>query len=330
MSSGSGAGGNRDDVEQARAPLDDLAHDLQRRRVDAGGVSYAEIAVRIGRLRQERGLSPEQARVARSSVFDAFREGRSRLNADLVADIALALGDDDEAAERWRRRVLDAQHGGTDTTTGADRGDEVPAVVDPRPRRVLVGALAAGAVFLNLFAGVTAQRFELPVFLDMIGTATVAIVLGPWHGVAVGVVTNLLGTLTTSPETLLFALVNAAGALVWGYGIRRMGRRRPYLRFAVVSLCAGLACALVALPLNALLYGWPPDGDTAALSVLFASAGAGRDAALLGAEVSASLLDKLLAGFAGLLIAAALAPARLWTDATDPLAPFRHPSDGAS
>lgn len=319
--------GNRDDVEQARAPLDDLARDLQRRRVDAGGVSYAEIAVRIGRLRQERGLSPEQARVARSSVFDAFREGRSRVNADLVADIARALGDDDESAERWRRRVLEAQHGGRDAAPGAERGAEAPVDVDPRPRRALVGALAAGAVFLNLFAGVTAQRFELPVFLDMIGTATVSIVLGPWYGVAVGIVTNLLGTLTTSPETLLFALVNAAGALVWGYGVRRVAGRRPYLRFAAVSLCAGLACALVALPVNALLYGWPPDGDTAALSALFVSAGVGRDAALLSAEVSASLLDKMLAGFVGLVIAAALAPARLWTDATDPLAPFRGRSD---
>ncbi len=71
--------------------LDALVLDLRRLRIVRGGASYAELATRIQALREVRGLAPAAARVARSSVFDAFQLGRVRLNAELVADIVRAL-----------------------------------------------------------------------------------------------------------------------------------------------------------------------------------------------------------------------------------------------
>ncbi|TFD89904.1 hypothetical protein [Cryobacterium serini] len=91
------------------ATLDGLVDDLQRLRMAVGDVSYAEIAARIARRRVVQGMSPAAARVARSSVFDAFGTGRRRINAELVAEIVRALGADDATAEVWRRRFLEAR-----------------------------------------------------------------------------------------------------------------------------------------------------------------------------------------------------------------------------
>ena len=105
-----------------------------------------------------------------------------------------------------------------------------------------------GSVGLNLFGTAVAGELRLPVYLDMIGTATAAFALGPWYGLAVGVSTNLLAALITSPETMLFGLVNAAGAVLWGYGIRRFAHTIP--RFVVLNLVVALVCTLIAAPLN--------------------------------------------------------------------------------
>ncbi|MDN5632399.1 hypothetical protein, partial [Kocuria sp.] len=77
---------------------DDIARGLHRLRSEAGGISYARITQRIERARRERGVDEYSARLARSTVYDAFRSGRTRLSADLVEEIVLALGVDAEAA----------------------------------------------------------------------------------------------------------------------------------------------------------------------------------------------------------------------------------------
>ncbi len=339
MSGESATAGDGAASTSSTARLDDVTRDLQRLRLDAGGISYAEIALRVGRLREARGLSPERARVARSSVFDAFREGRARLNADLVADIAAALGADAADADAWRRRVAAAQAGvpapePSTPTPGDQRLAPTPPptasiALDPDPgadpwlRRALVGTLLAGSVFMNLSGGALAQRFDLPVFLDMIGTAVVAIVLGPWLGAGVGVVTNLLGTLTATPETILFALVNVAGALVWGYGVRRIGGRHPLVRFAALSVCAGAACALVAVPITLLIYGELSGHGTDPWIVTLVAEGVPSWVAVSSTNLAASMADKLIAGAAALLVAVWLAPVRLRADGADPTAPFR-------
>ena len=82
-----------------------VAEDLQRLRHEAGGVSYAEIAARVTSLRADRSGRSSVA-VSRSTVYDAFRPGRTRLDADLVVDIVRSLGVDEAEAEDWRARCV--------------------------------------------------------------------------------------------------------------------------------------------------------------------------------------------------------------------------------
>ncbi|HEY0644637.1 MAG TPA: helix-turn-helix transcriptional regulator, partial [Nocardioides sp.] len=86
---------------EEQGPYDDLVGRLQTLRADAGTPSFGEVATRVSRLRRERGLTPERARVGRTTVYDAFRMGRQRIDADLVGDIARALGVDEHAARTW-------------------------------------------------------------------------------------------------------------------------------------------------------------------------------------------------------------------------------------
>ena len=288
----------------AQAPFDAIAESLQLLRAEAGDVSYTEIATRVSARREAEGLSAAASRMARSTVFDAFQTGRRRINADLVREIALALGADEDEAEHWRRRCLEARRLVLATRPlGSDSGPTLRTL-----RTALVIAVLVGCVFLNIFGGTVAARLHLPLFLDMAGTATAAFAFGPWYGVIVGLGTNSLGAITSTPETILFALVNIAGAVVWGYGIRRLARTIP--RFVLLNIAVALACTLVATPLNALMYsgvsGHASDSFIAALRAV-----EGLWPAVFSVNFLASLADKILAGFIGLALARQLIPLAL-------------------
>ncbi|RJT91442.1 ECF transporter S component [Cryobacterium melibiosiphilum] len=315
-------------MERAQAPsvpLDRLVEDLQRLRNTAGDVSYAEIAARIARTREAHGTTPAAARVARSSVFDAFRPGRHRINAVLVEEIVRALGEDPVAAGLWRQRCLDAHLTGRRSAGSAIRheADAATGLVAPQPpaapvvphahdRRALTMALTialvVGCVGVNLFGDGVVDKFQLPVWLDMIGTATAAIVVGPWHGALVGVLTNLLGGLQGNPETLPFLPVNVAGALVWGYGYRWFCRNRGPLRFLVLNVVVAISCTLVAVPINVLVYGGVAGHASDAVVGALVAIGHGLWVAVFSVNVMYSLLDKLIAGYVAVLLARFIVP----------------------
>lgn len=88
-----------------RAP--DLSAALAELRAWAGGPSYTRIAQAVTSARLERGLPPEEARVARSTVYDCFRPGRLRLDTSLVLEVVRALGVGPEELGPWRQALRD-------------------------------------------------------------------------------------------------------------------------------------------------------------------------------------------------------------------------------
>ncbi|GGH37740.1 ECF transporter S component [Microbacterium album] len=335
------------------SPLDAVALDLQLLRVEAGAVSYAELAARIAARREAEGTSPGAARVARSTVFDAFQTGRQRINAELVREIVLALGVSPEEAEQWRQRCLDARRapivsaapgagpvaeparpapGDRETEpSGPSTADSAsPSAFGPSERMLrtaLIVSVIVGCVGLNLFGGTVIVRLQLPLFLDMVGTATAAFALGPWWGSVVGLATNLFGAITSTPETVVFALVNVAGAVVWGYGIRRFAR--TIASFLVLTVAVALACSIVAVPLNVVLYGGAyPGHATEALLAALNVHGSPVLAAFV-ANAAISFLDKVTAGFAALALARLLTPLRLRGEVPEEIPALLRPRDPA-
>lgn len=280
--------------------LDAIAVDLQRLR-SATGLSYGEIAARIAQRREAKGASAAAAQIARSSVYDAFRTGRARVNPDLVAEIVVALGGDESEATDWRARCLRARAERLPSTTRARAESPLPW---PRPRAMgaaFVTLLTIACLGLNLAGPGWSAMLGLPLYLDMIGTAIAAIALGPWYGAAVGVATNGLAVINVQdPPGLWFALVNVAGALLWGYGVRTWRLGRGPLRFLALNAIVAIGCSIVAIPIVVLVFGGITGRPSDMLTAAFGQIDAEIWASVTSSNLVTSLADKLLAGYIGL------------------------------
>ncbi|MER8024685.1 hypothetical protein [Glutamicibacter protophormiae] len=122
--------------------FDAIARDLQALRIEAGDVPYAEIVRRIGKLRERAGVGAAAARPARTTVYDVFRLGRTRINAKLVGEIVQALGCSPEEAETWERRCLQAR---LDQSAAKQREPASPQPAPTEPPVQIVAAIGPAA-----------------------------------------------------------------------------------------------------------------------------------------------------------------------------------------
>lgn len=282
------------------ARWDHVTRQVQEWRRRAGEPSYSEIALRISRERELRGVDPVAARVGRTTVYDAFRLGRSRINHDLVREIGRALG----AEESEVGRLLE------DPPREPTRPSPPVEIAGPaEPLRYGVRRsvlLMLGCLAMNYLGREVVDVTGLPVYLDMVGTALAAIVLGPWRGAAVGAATNLLLYFVTGPESVPFLVVNVVGALVWGYGVHRFGFGRTLARFFSLTIMVAVACSLTAVPIIYFLFDGSVGHGQDTLTDNMLGLTSSFAAALLGANMITSVADKMISAFVALVGASML------------------------
>ncbi len=286
--------------------FDTIAEELRRLRAAAGHPSFSDLVRRIGRLRQDRGVPAEASRPGRTTVYDAFRPGRRRIDADLVADIVLALGATEPEAAHWRRRCHEARDRAEAARLAPPDEPTVPEEPAEQvlgrwsPRRAL--AVVAAAVVLNLLGRILVDTLQMSLHLDMVGTALAAVVLGPWHAVAVAVASSVLGTAVNGAVSVAFLPVNVVGGLLWGYGVHRLGLGRSVPRFFLLTVVTAVACTLVAAPILLMLGGSVGHaGEDRLLEVLRHPVRYVPVAVLLS-NLLLSLADKLISGFCALAL----------------------------
>ena len=170
----------------------------------------------------------------------------------------------------------------------------------------LVIALVPAAAALNIVGSTINNALKLPIFLDMIGTCVAAIVLGPWWGALVGVITNVGGSLINGPIGIPFALANVAGALVWGYGVRSWGMGRNNVTYFILNIIVALAVSAAAAPIVIFVFGGATGHSSDALTAAFAQAGQSLITSVFASNVIVSLADKIIAGYVALAIINAL------------------------
>ena len=162
----------------------------------------------------------------------------------------------------------------------------------------------------DLGDGRKVELLDLPVHLDMTGTACAAVVLGPWWGALVGLATNAAGMAVSGPASLLFAPVNIAGALIWGYGVRRFAMASSVPRFFLLNLLVAAVCSSIAVPLIVTVdhgfSGHGTDAVTHSAQVFLASLWA----SVAVSNVLTSVVDKLISGFFVMAVVESL-PARV-------------------
>lgn len=298
------------DDSQAEDTFDNIVGDLRDLRVRAGVLPYAEIARRIGRHRGQVNGDGVTDAPARSTVYDAFRLGRSRLNAELVGEIVRALGEQEQSVRQWKIRCYKVQ-------SASERDYERQLVfkkeqLEPtreggplKPRRsrsIYVGSVMLLCVLLNVLGYALVAKLHLALYLDMVGTAAGAILLGPWYGVAIAVLGNSVGMTIHGPMALVFSLVNVAGALVWGYGVRRPAWTARFTQFFRLSLVVAVVCTLVAVPLLMMGYHGGSGHASDQLTHTFTASGQNLLSAVLLSNGITSILDKLVTGFLALAV----------------------------
>lgn len=193
----------------------------------------------------------------------------------------------------------------------------LPRKVSSRIPLTLVVTLVPVAAALNIVGGTINTALKLPTFLDMIGTCVAAIVLGPWWGALVGVITNVGGSFINGPIGIPFALANVAGALVWGYGVRSWGLGGNGIKYFILNVLVALAVSAAAAPIVIFVFGGATGHSSDAITAAFAQAGNDLITAVFASNVIVSLADKIIAGYVALAIIQAL-PANLTASLTLP------------
>jgi energy-coupling factor transport system substrate-specific component len=175
-----------------------------------------------------------------------------------------------------------------------------------------VVALVPVAAALNIVGGYIDTALHLPIFLDMIGTAVVAIVLGPWWGALVGALTNLISSFISGPIGLPFAVVNVAGALVWGYAVR-WGLARKNWSFFVLNVVVAVVCSMFAVPIYVFVFGGATGHFSDMMTAAFLAMGQNLIVSVFSSNILVSLADKIISGYVALAIIEAL-PVNLTKD----------------
>ena len=169
-------------------------------------------------------------------------------------------------------------------------------------------ALVPAAVALNVVGSFINSVLRLPLFLDMIGTAVVAITIGPWWGALVGALTNTVLGFISSPISLPFAAANVAGALIWGYGVR-WGMGRNLVLYFILSLIVALGVTLTAVPIYIFVFGGATGHFSDMMTAAFVGMGNQLIVAVFSSNIIVSLADKIVSSFIALAVIEALPPA---------------------
>lgn len=300
---------------------DAFVEELRGHRERVGSPSFRELAERVAQARVEQGMDPFNARVGRTTVFDCFQTGRPRYNLRLAREVGAALGASEETLEAWVRACQARRHGeGRGSLVAVGRADEaedeggsrVPtgssAARRPVPLAVALRIAALGLALSLVGRGIVVF-LDLPLHLDMIGTALAAFALGPWWAVGVGVATNLTGVAISGPASIPFALVQVAGGLAWGYGVRRWRTGERIMRFTGLTVAVAFLCSVVATPIIMMMTPWEPRASFEPSTDAFLAFWGVETFALFMGNLVISVLDKLLSAFIALVAVASLAPA---------------------
>jgi energy-coupling factor transport system substrate-specific component len=185
---------------------------------------------------------------------------------------------------------------------------EAQAVAKKRQKRIpltYVVALVPVAAALNIVGGYINSVLNLPIFLDMIGTAVVAIVLGPWWGALVGAITNIVSSFISGPIGLPFAACNVVGALVWGYA-HQWGWMRKQWSFFLVNILTAFFVSLTAVPIYVFIFGGATGHFADLMTAAFVGMGQNLIVSVFSSNIIVSLADKIIAGYVALAIIEAL------------------------
>jgi len=150
-------------------------------------------------------------------------------------------------------------------------------------------------VAINLVGGQVASRLQLPLFLDSIGTAIVAAIMGPWVGAVSGILFNIIASIIGGNlMSSLFGICNLATALIVGYMVR-FGKFKTVVHVVIATVAVALANSLLGAPIAVVVYGGIQGSGVDLAVAGFLALGNDILSAAFLARVPINLIDKGIA-----------------------------------
>lgn len=158
------------------------------------------------------------------------------------------------------------------------------------------------SLFLNFSGSFVTSYFELPLFLDAPGTILSAVMIGPWVGGLVGLVTNILKGLFHMTHSIPFGLVNFGIGIIAGYmTIYLKGYQRPVTPL-LVGITTAIASAIMAAPIATYMFGGITAHGIDKFVVALIDSGQSVLSSAFWGRIPNSLVDKIISAYMVFLI----------------------------
>jgi energy-coupling factor transport system substrate-specific component len=157
-------------------------------------------------------------------------------------------------------------------------------------------------VAINLVGGQVATRLGLPLFMDSIGTAIVAAIMGPFVGAVSGVLFNIIASIIGGNMMgSLFGICNIATAFIVGF-MARGGKFNTIIHAIIATVGVALANAILGAPIAIVVYGGIQGAGVDLAVAGFLALGNDILSAAFLARIPINLVDKGIAVFVAWLI----------------------------
>jgi energy-coupling factor transport system substrate-specific component len=148
-------------------------------------------------------------------------------------------------------------------------------------------------IAMNLALGTIIHTLKLPIFLDAVGTITVTLLLGMRSGIAVGVLSFLIGGLLTDPVLPWFCGTQVVIA-VYTHIVARYGWFKSHVRTIVAGVGLGVCAAIASAPVIAILFGGITGSGSSLVVAFLLKSGQGIVKSVLLSGLASEPLDKTL------------------------------------
>lgn len=148
-------------------------------------------------------------------------------------------------------------------------------------------------IAMNIALGTIIHTLKLPIFLDAVGTITVTLLLGMRSGIAVGVLSFLIGGLLTDPVLPWFCGTQVIIA-VYTHIIARYGGFKSIFRTILSGLGLGVVAAIASAPVIVMLFGGITGSGSSLVVAFLLKSGQGIIKSVLLSGLASEPLDKTL------------------------------------
>ncbi|MCR5650084.1 MAG: HD domain-containing protein [Lachnospiraceae bacterium] len=158
-------------------------------------------------------------------------------------------------------------------------------------RSISIVLFVVTGIILNVAPAYLADRYDIPLFLDMTGTILVSAVAGYFPGIVTAVFSNVICTVFNE-SALFFSFINAIVALFTVWYTKRIKQNRPVAIVIFVLSIAFISAALSG-PGQWMVFGKPQNRMIEEMSVSFSQAmGMGMLASFMLVNLLLNIIDK--------------------------------------